>query len=131
MKIEDYPDNYDCMVNIVQKDDKVFDKYFSSWKDFNVRRVEFLKENYKNKNWLLNSVQWHKDVLGKQTSTFIIWGQRRYCWDFEGWCVIVHNVKGTSIELDREKTSQQAFEIWEHYKKIMLSSLKDKSEIKF
>jgi hypothetical protein len=120
MKVEDYPDSYDCLVNIVNKDNDVWERYFSSWKDFNMKRGSSLPDVYRRSGGGDNIVKWHKDVLGSNWTTYISWNQRRYCWDFDGWCVIVHNVKGISIELDREKSPEEALEVWEKYKRMMV-----------
>ncbi len=123
MKIEDYPDNLEPIINVLSRttDKNHWHAYFSEWQDWTCRRSEPALEKYKMKNGDQNIVQWHKDVLGKFSSTFITWGRRRYVWDLaDGSSVIVQNGKGIMFEVPQDGTSAHALDSWRAYAERML-----------
>lgn len=124
MKIEDYPDNMDAIINVMNRRNgtrDLWETYFSEWQDWTFRRQTPALQKYKMKSGDQNIVQWHKDVLGKFNSTFIIWSKRRYVWDFpDGASVVVQNGKGIAYEVPRDWTQQQALDSWRAYAERML-----------
>jgi hypothetical protein len=85
MKLEDYPAGYEAIINVISRGDKkTYSTYFSEWNDWTFYRQPTIDSKYKMKNGDENIVQWHKDVLGKFSSTFIIWGQTAVCLEFAG-----------------------------------------------
>lgn len=122
MKIEDYPTGYEAILNVISRGDKkTYSTYFSEWNDWTFYRRPTIDSKYKMKNGDENIIQWHKDVLGKFSSTFIIWGKRRYVWSLpDGSLVIVQNGRGSQLEVAKDVSAQQALDSWRAYTDLMI-----------
>ena len=86
----------------------LFDQYFREWLEFSKARPA-------------PSVQWHKEMMGKQDFTFQ--GEYRY-WVWEHldlnrqmftWYVFVSNIKGACFEVRNDATPEEALIYWHQY----------------
>lgn len=63
---------------------------------------------------IVDSVQWHKDVFGRQSYCWV--GEYRFwVWDFHDWRIYVSNIKGTSVEVDPSFDAEQAMFVMRYY----------------